>query len=489
MLTLLIGRDWKANRREILRRISEDVHQRRPGRILVVPELISHDTERRLCAAAGDTASRYAEVLSFTRLARRVTDSVGSAALECLDNGGRVVAMAAAARALSGRLKAYASVETKPEFLTGLIDAVDEFKRCCITSETLLNASRALEGGFAQKLEELALLMESYDALCSRGKRDPRDQMTWCLEQLEDSDYAQKHVFYIDGFPDFTRQHLSVLEHLIRESPSVTVSLNCDSVGSRLMAFEKAGDTAKQLLDCARRSGVEYEVRLIEEREEPLAQVRGRLFQGHINPGFARDCLTCYRAENPYMEVMEAAEAVLGLVRGGCRYRDINLVCTDMSVYAPLVNQIFHRFEIPLYQSGTEDILQKNVVSTVLCALDAALSGFEQRSVLRYLRSGLSPLSLDACDRVENHAIIWGIRGSKWTKDWENHPEGLSAQWNDAYRAQLQQINQDREKAIGPLKRLRDAITAGSDLRGQVLALYDFLQEIRLEKRLSSLAR
>ena len=177
MLTLLIGTDWTANRREILRRISEDVRHKKPGRILMVPELISHDTERRLCAAAGDTASRYAEVLSFTRLARRVSESVGSAAMDCLDKGGRVVAMAAAARQLSSRLKAYAAVETKPEFLTGIIDAVDEFKRCCITSETLMNASRQLEGGFAQKLEELALLMEGYDALCARGKRDPRDQM------------------------------------------------------------------------------------------------------------------------------------------------------------------------------------------------------------------------------------------------------------------------------------------------------------------------
>ena len=158
MLHLIIGRDWTANRQEILKRISADVAAKRSGRILMVPELISHDTERRLCAAAGDTASRYAEVLSFTRLARRVSDSVGSAAQECLDNGGRVVAMAAAARQLHSKLKAYASVETRPEFLTGLIYAVDEFKRCCISSETLVHAAGLVEGGFSQKLEELALL-------------------------------------------------------------------------------------------------------------------------------------------------------------------------------------------------------------------------------------------------------------------------------------------------------------------------------------------
>ena len=93
MLHLLLGTDWTANRDEVMKRIAADVAGRRGNRILMVPELISHETERRLCAAGGDTASRYAEVLSFTRLARRVADAMGSAAEECLDNGGRVVAM------------------------------------------------------------------------------------------------------------------------------------------------------------------------------------------------------------------------------------------------------------------------------------------------------------------------------------------------------------------------------------------------------------
>ena len=135
MLHLLIGTDWTANRDEILRRISRDVKEEKGGRILMVPELISHEMERRLCAAAGDTASRFAEVLSFTRLARRVKEVTGCAAEECLDAGGRVVAMASAARQLHSRLKAYASLETKPEFRSELVDAVDEFKRCCITAE------------------------------------------------------------------------------------------------------------------------------------------------------------------------------------------------------------------------------------------------------------------------------------------------------------------------------------------------------------------
>ena len=489
MLHLLLGTDWTANRDEVMKRIAADVAGRRGNRILMVPELISHETERRLCAAAGDTASRYAEVLSFTRLARRVADSMGSAAEECLDNGGRVVAMAAAAKNLSSRLKAYAAVETKPEFLTGLIDAVDEFKRCCISSADLSRAAGETEGSLAQKLEELSLLMESYDALCSRGKRDPRDQMTWLLEQMEQGDFAREHVFYIDGFPDFTRQHLAILEHLIQASPDVTVSLNCDREGSHLLAFEKAGDTASQLFLCARRAGVEVKIETVPGKRLPLSPLREGLFQGAISRGAAKGCLDVVRAESPYLECMGAADRIRQLLAAGCRCRDITVVCTDMTVYQPLVNLVFHRLHIPVYQSGTEDILQKSVIATVLMALDAALSGFDQKSVLRYLRSALSPVDPDTCDRIENYAIIWGIRGQKWTQSWENHPDGLSGVWTEEDQHRLEELNTARELAIAPLTRLWQGFRDASDLRGQILALYGFLEDISLEMRLSRMAQ
>ena len=454
----------------------------------MVQELISHDTERRLCAAAGDTASRFAEVLSFTRLARRVSDSVGAAAQECLDNGGRVVAMAAAAQQLHSKLKAYAAVETKPEFLTGLIDAIDEFKRCCITAQDLKQAAGETEGSLSQKLEELSLLLETYDTLCQRGKRDPRDQMTWVLEQLEVSGFARDHVFYIDGFPDFTRQHFAILEHLIREASLVTVSLNCDKPGSRLLSFEKAGQTASDLIRAARQADVEVEIITIPERPSPLLTMREKLFQGPIHPGCLAENLWLSNADSSYEECLNAAEQIMALIRSGSRYRDITIVCSDTAVYKPLVQFVFHRYGIPVYQSGTEDILQKSVIVTVLSAMDAALGGFDRRDVMRYLRSALSPLDPDTCDIVENYGILWGIRGKRWLQPWENHPDGLGQTWTKDAENRLSYLNQVREDAIGPLLSLAKGFFAATNLKQQILALYDFLDEIRLEERLGLLA-
>ena len=489
MLRILMGRDWTANRDAVLKRISEDVSNKQTGRILIVPELISHDMERRLCRWAGDTASRYAQVLSFTRMARRVSDDMGNAAMACLDSGGRVVAMAAAARQLSSRLKAYASVETKPEFLTGLIDAVDEFKRCCITPADLMQAARETEGSLAQKLEGLSLLMEAYDSLCSRGKRDPRDQMTWLLEQLEMGSFGRDHTFYIDGFPDFTRQNLAIIQHLIQVSPSVTISVTCDSPDSHLLAFEKAAQTARELIQMAKKAGVAVVTETIPGENPAMEPVRERLFQGSILSGMAQGLVHTCHADTPWQECMAAAQTVRRLVSQGCRYRDITLVCTDMAAYQPLVDLIFHRFHIPVYRSGTEEILQRSVISTVLTALDAALGGFEQREMLRYLRSALSPLDPDTCDMVENYAIVWGIRRSRWTESWEFHPDGLGQDWDDDSRQRLELLNEAREKAVTPLYQLQQDFRKAEDLRGQVQALYAFLEAIHMGDALDKMAQ
>ena len=488
MLHLILGTDWTANRDEILRRISRDVKEEKDNRILMVPELISHETERLLCAWAGDTTSRFAEVLSFTRLARRVADMQGCAAEVCLDAGGRVVAMAAAVKRLSSVLKAYAAAETKPEFLTGLIDAVDEFKRCCISAQDLEAAAQEAEGALAEKLHELALILESYDAVCTQGKRDPRDQETLLLEQMMQCDFAENHVFYIDGFPDFTRQHMAILEHLIKESPEVTISMNCDCAGSQLLAFEKAGETAMQLLRIARRLGQDVETVYVPAKNRPLGPVRDGLFQGYIQNGSCRE-LQVFQAESPYQEVLCAAEQIMELVRKGYRYRDITVICADLAGYRPLVQLAFHRCGIPVYLTGTEDILQKSVISTVLAAMEAALGGFEQRAVLRYLRSVLSPVPPDVCDLVENYAIVWGIRGKRWLDKWTNHPDGLSADFDADSLARLRLVEEAREMAMMPLQRLQDGFRTAKDLSDQVQVLYHFLQQIELEPRLDLLAQ
>ncbi len=487
MLTLIIGPDWVENRAHILQKISQDVSDRKANRILIVPELISHEMERRLCAAAGDTTSLYAEVLSFSRLVRRVADAVEQPVPQCLDNGGRVVAMASAVHQLHSKLKAYAAVETRPEFLEGLLDAVDEFKRCCISPEDLMSASRQLTGSLAQKLEELSLILSCYDGICARGARDPRDQMNWLLNELADSDFAAEHAFYIDGFPDFTRQHMAILEHLIRHCPQVTVSINTDKIGSDALAFERAGQTAAELLTAAKAADIPYEILQIPGRMDELSYMREKLFQGAVEEK-KTDALQMLRTDTVYQECVAAAEQIAKLVQAGARYRQISVVCGDFGTYRNTIEMVFSRCNIPVYLSGTEPILNRSVITTVLTALDAALGGFAKRDVLDYAKSVLSPLAPDLCDQLENYAVIWNIDGSKWLTNWDKHPSGLSANWTPHAQAKLEALNRARQRIIDPLQDLSRGFAEAKNLGQQIQALYGFLEQIRFEKRLKALA-
>ncbi|MCI6227838.1 MAG: PD-(D/E)XK nuclease family protein, partial [Clostridiales bacterium] len=294
---------------------------------------------------------------------------------------------------------------------------------------------------------------------------------------------------YIDGFPDFTRQNLAILDYLMQASPEVTISMNCDCLKSGLLAFEKAGDTAGELCRLASRAGVEIQIEVIRPYEIPLKSVRESLFQGAIQTGELPDILHTVRAQSPWQECIYAAQRVRQLVEEGGRYRDISVVCTDLPAYQPLMDMVFHRFHIPLYRSGTEEILQNSVINTVLSALDAAIGGFDQRETLRYLRSALSPVDSDTCDLLENYAVIWGIRGSKWTQSWTGHPEGLSGQWDDDARQTLTWLNEVRYQVIAPLQRLQSGFRDAKNLRGQVLALTAFLEDIRLQQQLTQMAQ
>ena len=151
MLNLLYARAGQDIRGELLERMGKSPARRR---LLIVPEQYSHETERAMCTALGG-ASMECEVLSFTRLAGRLTDAAGGGAAPLLDAGGRMLLMYAALRKVSDALAAYRAPSRKPAFLTGLLATVDECRSYRVEPETLISAGEELGGRQGDKLRDL----------------------------------------------------------------------------------------------------------------------------------------------------------------------------------------------------------------------------------------------------------------------------------------------------------------------------------------------
>ena len=462
--------------------------------ILIVPEQHSHSMERQLCAIGGSRVSLFAEVLSFTRLANRVFSVYGGLAAPALDGGGRLLLLCAALKSVAPELRVYQRPSRKPAFLSGLLATVDELKTCCITPEQLWTAGEESGGGEGDKLRDLSLIYGAYEAMTARQGADPRDRLTRLAEALTREDWAVGKDFYLDAFTDFTPQERAVLSALLGKANSVTVALTCDKLeedegGAGI--FSPARRTARQLLRLAQERGVSREIEVRAGGAGPktaaLAHLEGQLFAPRPAPyEGAVEELTLLKANSPYSEVEWTAAEILRLVREeGYRFRDIAVCARSLEGCGSLVETIFARYGVPVFLSRMSDILQKPILALITSALEAASGGYRYDDVFRYLKTGLTGLSAEDVDLLENYVLKWSLEGSAWTgaRDWANHPRGYGLPFSEGDRALLARLNTLRRQVAQPLEGLRK--NPDKTGRGQAIALYTFLEAAGVPERLA----
>lgn len=106
--------------------------------------------------------------------------------------------------------------------------------------------------------------------------------------------------------------------------------------------------------------------------------------------------------------------------------------------------------------------------------------------VFRYLKTGLTGLTPEDCDRLENYVLTWDIRGRQWTaeKGWKRNPRGWQKETTPEDEAELTALNALRLRVIAPLERFKK--NAGDTIGEQVVFLYKFLEEIQAPEALEA---
>ena len=490
MLELVIGRSGTGKSTLLLERACE---QTTGGTVLLVPEPQSHEAERRLCRAGGSAACLRAEVLTFSRLANRVFQSAGGLGRAELDAGGRLLLMYRAVQSVASQLSVYARPSRRPAFLTGLLATVDELKSCCVAPEQLSAAGQEIGGREGDKLRDLGLICGAYDALTAQTALDPRDRLTRAAEKLARCRWGEGRRFCVDGFIDFTPQQLELLRLLLEQGERVTVALTCDHLEEDedgMGVFSAARRTAAQLRRMARELRQECAV-VVCDRPSPARSAAMTALEGQLFGPLAQPPVPCgedaalFAAPDARTEVEWTAAKILELVQDkGLRFRDIAVASRSYERYDGLVESVFGRCGIPVFCSAMSDILQKPVLTLVTAALDAVSGGYAYDDVFRYLKTDLTDLDREERDLLENYVLKWDLRGSRWTQEepWALHPDGYGRKLTEADRARLVRLDGLRRRVARPLERLRtNRVRTG---RGQAMALYAFLEEIGLCRRL-----
>lgn len=496
MLRIIMGKAGTGKSSALMKEIQGAVLRREEGYILLVPEQYSHEAERELCEICGDSLSLYAEVLSFTGLARRLNAELGGGAAKYLDKGGRLLCMALATEGLYSRLRVYSSARKRAEMQTMLLSAVDELKTACITTEQLAEAAAKCDGALSEKLSDLALVQEAYDAVVANGRADPADRLNILAEQIERSSFCEKNHVYIDGFTDFTAQERRVIEALLMKGAEVTLCIGCDALDGGSEIFELGRVTVRSLLAFCHENKIKYELNTMDGtagKNEALRVYADNMFSYSASRAECeKGVVGIHAAGSAAAECEFAAARCIELVReSGCRWRDIAIAVRGFEDYRLMLESVFEHYGVPLYTARKSDLLSKPLPALISGAYEIIGGGWEIVDVLAYLRTGLAGLSDDECDELENYILMWQLRGNAWKQsgDWRLHPQGYGGEYTDETNEQLRRINGLRRTAAAPLlsfeERSKNAETAGE----QAEALAQLLEELKLSEKLESRAK
>ena len=485
-MRIYTGRAQCGKTRRLMEDIAAGAAQGR-RQILLAPEMLSHETERRLLETCGNSASRWAEALTFKRAAQRILEQAGLGDQPLLDDGGRALAMHRAVLRAEKSLTYYRTAGARPEMAERLTALIDELKSCRVTPERLMQAAPAA-GQAAGKIQDLALLYAAYVQITAGLAMDDKDVLAVAEQALEQSDFGKDCDIYFDGYAGFTAQERALAEKLLGRCRSMTFAVLYQQGDSLFFEQEKFIHRLKQM---AERQGVRCQIEALpplpEQRPPALAAVERGLFDYAAPPwqGSPAGVSLC-RLDNPEEECEYAASLCRQALAAGLRCRQIALAAGDMSAYQPLLENAFEKFQVPLFLAEKSDILQKPVLAAVNGALQAAVQNMSYDSVFGYLKSGLSPLEDDEVDRLENYVLTWNIRGGAYFKPFEKNPagyDGSRAAWGQEELPRLETI---RQKLIPPLQDLQSRLKGCKEGGGFARALAGFLQQIELESRIES---
>jgi len=491
MLKLMIGKAGSGKTAAMIAQIKAAVEAQQGQRILIVPEQYSHEAERELCRACGDSLSLYAEVFSFTGLARRVMSQQGGGAAAYLDKGGRLLCMALALGNVGSRLKVYSAAQHKAELQDMLLSAVDELKTACISPQRLEQAAEELSDGLGDKLLDLALVAESYDAVVANGHADPADRLNILAEQIPSSFMDEQTHVFVDGFIDFTRQEHEILRAMLKKGVHLTVCLTIDSMDGDSEIYELSRRAARSLLADACELNIEAETELFEfspDKDGALNYFADNMFSySRAKYEGESDAISLFSADSMEAECEFAAAKALELVREkGCRWRDIAIAIRGFDDYRARLESAFRHYGVPLFVTRRSKLLSKPLPALISGAYEILENGWDVDDLISYMRTGLAGLSMSECDELADYVFKWQLRATAWERetDWRQHPDGYGGEYDEVAEEKLRHINELRRKLSGPLLDFRRKAEKAETAQEQAEALARFFEDLHLAEKL-----
>ena len=461
---------------------------------VIVPEQFTMQTQKTLVEMHPGRGILNLDVLSFQRLAYRVLEEVGGEVRQVLEETGKSLVIQKMAQEKRKELSYLGGQMKKKGYVSEMKSLISELMQYDISVSRMEELAREEEGNqlLRYKLSDVAVLYQAFVDYLKERYLTGEEILDILCTAAPKSRKLKDCVMVLDGFTGFTPIQNKLIEKLLSICRKIYVTATLDERESTLWNgnYHRLFSMSQKMISTLYRMTEEREEEIrIDKTGHPYRFSRAKaldfLEQNLFRYGkrtYSREQkeIILYAANNPQQEIQETARRIRALVaEEGLRYGEIAVITGDLKEYASYARQVFEENEIPYFIDEKHSVLMNPFVEFIRAAMDLAVKDFSYESVFRYLRCGMSDLTREQVDRLENYVIALGIRGwSRWQEKWVRIYRGEDPQ-------ELEEINQFREAVTEELKPFMDGISQrGLKVRTYCEALYQWIVQREIQQKL-----
>ncbi len=483
--------------------IKESIKNPLENYIIVVPEQYTMATQKRVVELHPRKGVLNIDVVSFERLAYKVFEEVGAADYPVLDDTGKNLIVRRVLEQNKKALRFFGSNISNTGFVSELKSVISEMLQYDISVDKLLDINKNVDNNslLGMKLDDISLIYGGFKEFIKNNYITSEEILDLMCRKVTESSKIRGSVIAFDGFTGFTPVQYRLMAILLDMCKEVKVALTIDisehvNINEGIESlFYMTKDTVAHLNRICDEGHINVDKVTVGEdtvltrfaASKELAFLEKNIFRPGLRyySGKVND-IVMYAGITPKDEIQYVSGEILKLTRlQGFRYNEIAVVTGDISVYGKLAANIFAQNDIPYFLDQKLHVTDNCLVEMITAVLDVIEKNYTYDSMFRYLRTGLTGLSDENIDILDNYCLAVGIKGRKqWSTQWcrKFRSSGITTDLN--------MLNELRLNVMEPLTELdKELKEADGNVRLMTTALYKFLVRMHCEEQMSLLAK
>ncbi len=402
--------------------------------LLIVPEQFSFETEKEYYNLIGAKYGENIKVLSFDRLADDVFSLYGNIAGNYATNTIELLTMQKALKECKNNLKIYKSDYIKPDLIVSMLNTAKEFKNASVPFDMLYKEVLKLNDcSLKDKLLDLSLIFESYEALLKQDFLDPEDILHRAKELISAKNYFKDTLVYFDEFNFFSGIQKKIIDLALKQAKNVTVSLCIPNEEFEYGLFSTIEEVEKSLKAMAFKSGCKV-----------VPPVTANEPKRYLNPEISYFCkealknnpspynkennaVSCVELLNEFDEVDFVASSIWELVqKNNYKFEDIVVIGRDFSNYGHIIESAFEKYNIPFFFDHAQKIDTMPLIRFVNHLLGNVVTRISRKELIPMLKYSILPFEAKEIDDFEKYIYIWNIDKDGFLKEFTQNPTGFS---------------------------------------------------------------